>query len=68
MTGMSPSATGVSARLDATCLSIVDGFRRNDVEREKSCEEADDPETRDGVGIVVGGRNGVLAREAEEWF
>ena len=32
----SASANGVSARLDATCISIVDGLRRKEVAREFS--------------------------------
>lgn len=66
MTLFSSSVVGVSALLDATCLSIVEGLRRRDVDRGRSYDEADDPETSDGVGMAVGGRKGVLLREAEE--
>lgn len=62
----SGSVAGVSALLDATCLSIVDGLRRRNADRGGSYNEADDPETSDGVGMTVGGRNGVLLRELEE--
>lgn len=57
---------GVSALLDATCLSIVDGLRRKDVDGGRSYEEAEYSETSGGVGMAVDARNGVLLREAEE--
>lgn len=58
--------TGVSARLDATCRSIVDGLRRKDADRGLSQEAADDSETREGVGTALGGRRGVSLREGIE--
>lgn len=59
----SGSDIGVSTRLVATCLSIVDGLRRKDVDGGLSYEEAD---ARDGVAIAVGLPEGVLLLAAEE--
>lgn len=56
------SIVGVPASLDAAYCSIVDGFLRNPFDLGLSYVEADDPETSDGVLIVVGGYRTLLCR------